>query len=82
MQTVTHGNSSSAHLSATKNEKKKKKWVRGELVYYGANRTAILFWAKRLDTQQQIAEQKSKEEISIATVPAQPRYLLPVVILT
>ena len=59
MQTVTHGNSSSAHLSATKNEKKKQ-WVRGELVYYGANRTAILFWAKRLDTQQQIAEQKSK----------------------
>ena len=40
--------------------KKKKKKVRGELVYYGANRTAILFWAKRLDTQQQIAEQKSK----------------------
>ena len=60
MQTVAHRNSSSAHLSATKNEKKKKQWVRGELVYYGANRTAILFWAKRLDTQQQIAEQKSK----------------------
>ena len=46
------------------------------------NRAAILFWAKRLDTQQQIAAQKSKEEISIATVPAQARYLLPVVILT
>ena len=61
MQTVAHLNSSSAHLSATKNEKKKKKqWIRGELVYYWANRTAILFWAKRLDTQQQIAEQKSK----------------------
>ena len=37
MQTVTHGNSSSAHLSATKNEKKKtttKQWVCEELVYY------------------------------------------------
>ena len=47
-----------------------------------ANRTVILFWAKRLDTQQQIAEQKSKEEISIATVPARARYLFPIVILT
>ena len=56
-----------------------------------ANRTAILFWAKRSDTQQQIAEQKSKEEIAeqkskeeiaIASVPARARYLLPVVILT
>ena len=47
-----------------------------------ANQTANLFWAQRLDTQQQIAEQKSKEEISIATVPARARYLLSVVILT
>ena len=47
-------------------------------------------WAKRSDTQQQIAEQKSKEEIAeqkskeeiaIASVPAPARYLLPVVIL-